>query len=94
MRFGRQDALHSLAPLGARALHRANEVDQRWPPWSGRRAKWKNGPVEISHAELEAMACDAELHDIRKGPKALEDGATLNEILGTTVRREVIVRIP
>ncbi len=31
----------------------------------------KNGPVEISHAELETMACDAELHDARGGPKAL-----------------------
>ena len=31
----------------------------------------KNGPVEISHAELETIACDAELHDMRGGEKAL-----------------------
>ncbi len=31
----------------------------------------KNGPVEISQAELETVACDSELLDIRRGEKAV-----------------------
>jgi hypothetical protein len=31
----------------------------------------KNGPVEVPANELEAMACDSEVLDVRKGPKAI-----------------------